>query len=79
MPPENRRQPVLPEDVPVLLLDWTNRSHWSEKARPCRYCGRPTHLRDDDGRPADKTCAEAEDAQQRAETARAYRVGRQMT
>ncbi|MDP5310452.1 hypothetical protein [Streptomyces poriferorum] len=42
------------------VLDWRDRSHWSATNAPCRYCGAPTHLRDEAGRPADKTCAEAQ-------------------
>ncbi|MFB7461688.1 hypothetical protein [Streptomyces sp. NPDC056188] len=40
------------------LLDWRDRRHWSQTARPCRYCRRPTHLLDEHGQPAEKVCAE---------------------
>lgn len=32
--------------------------HWSMNPKPCRHCGGPTSLRDFDGRPAHKVCAE---------------------
>lgn len=54
------------------LLDWSDSSHWSHEARPCRYCGRPTHLRDSSRSPADKVCAEAALAQQAADTGATY-------
>lgn len=41
-------------------LDWHDRSHWAPLDAPCRYCGGLTHLRDEAGRPAHKTCAEAQ-------------------
>jgi hypothetical protein len=40
------------------VLDWREAHHWSSRALPCRYCRGLTHLRDDDQRPAHKTCAE---------------------
>ncbi|MGC4947789.1 hypothetical protein ACLQ2N_16530 [Streptomyces sp. DT224] len=43
---------------PGGLLDWSAPWHWNHDARPCRYCGAPTHLRDGKGA-ADKVCAEA--------------------
>ncbi|MBP0456225.1 hypothetical protein [Streptomyces montanisoli] len=43
-------------------LDWRDRRHWSAKRRPCRYCGRLTNLRDEQGRPAMKVCAEQAEA-----------------
>jgi len=42
----------------AAVLDWREAHHWSPMTRPCRHCGQPTHLRDDDGTPAHKTCAE---------------------
>ncbi|WP_434593456.1 hypothetical protein [Streptomyces sp. A5-4] len=62
MPPRRRkaaagsRAPVLP---PGGLLDWSASWHFAQDARPCRYCGAPTHLRDSKKIPADKVCAEA--------------------
>lgn len=61
---------------PGALLDWGDNSHWSERPRPCRYCGRFTHLRDSKGSPAHKVCAEAALQQQAAEAADAYQIGR---
>lgn len=66
MPPRRRRAapkqsvPKLsPSPLPVNgLLNWHSSAHWSAQERPCRYCGHPTHLRDDKGVPADKVCAE---------------------
>lgn len=39
-------------------LVWSDRSHWDHRAKPCRYCGRDTNLRDDDRLPSHKVCAE---------------------
>ncbi|MFI9026377.1 hypothetical protein [Streptomyces sp. NPDC053560] len=50
-------------------------THWSEQALPCRYCGRPTHLRDSRGSPAHKVHAEDALARQQAEAAEAYGQG----
>lgn len=44
--------------LPPRLLDWRDRKHWSTRAKPCQYCGGPTHLRDNQRRPAHKVCAE---------------------
>lgn len=38
-------------------LVW-NGSHWAPQAKPCRHCGGPTNLRDDERRPSHKVCAE---------------------
>jgi hypothetical protein len=52
--------PLAPSPLPVNgCLDWTSSEHWAHDERPCRHCGRPTHLRDDKGFPANKVCAEA--------------------
>ena len=40
------------------LLQWGDRSHWADLAKPCRHCGKSTHLRDNQRRPAHKVCAE---------------------
>jgi hypothetical protein len=61
-----------PDEPP--LLDWRDPSHYSYAARPCRYCGGDTHLRDSKKKPAHKTCAENALAQQAAEAADAYRL-----
>ncbi|MFB8347993.1 hypothetical protein [Streptomyces niveus] len=66
MPPRRRRAapkqsvpPLTPSALPVNgLLNWASSAHWSPNERPCRYCGHPTHLRDDKGVPADKLCTE---------------------
>jgi hypothetical protein len=45
-------------------LDWSGRDgvrHWGGgELRPCRTCGQPAFLLDNDGRPQHKTCAERE-------------------
>lgn len=45
---------------PPPLLNWRDRRHWARAAAPCRHCigNEPTYLRDDDGLPAHKVCAE---------------------
>ncbi|MFB7285480.1 hypothetical protein [Actinacidiphila glaucinigra] len=70
-----RRKPSEPVVEPgrPILLDWKGPGHYSATAKPCRYCGSPTHLRDSKGKPADKVCAEAALAQQAAEATAAYR------
>ncbi|WP_371612908.1 hypothetical protein [Streptomyces clavifer] len=70
-----RRPKPRPTTVAGALLDWSDRSHWSYEAKPCRYCGRPTHLRDSSRSPADKVCAEKALTQQAADTAAAYQNG----
>lgn len=60
--------------VELPLLNWRDSSHWSDLARPCRWCGKPTHLRDSKRQPAHKCCAEAAIAQQAADMADAYRL-----
>ena len=67
--PRRRRAPP---PAPGGLLDWRDASHWSWTPKPCRYCGRPTHLRDSQRSPADKVCAEQALAQQAADAADAY-------
>lgn len=43
-----------------VVLDWRGPGHWARMERPCRVCGRATFLRDESGRPCNKTCAESE-------------------
>ncbi|MEE1788960.1 hypothetical protein PUR71_39580 [Streptomyces sp. SP17BM10] len=41
------------------FLDWHDARHFDRTGdRPCRWCGRPTPLRDDQRRPSHKVCAE---------------------
>ena len=54
------------------LLDWRDARHWSNTPKPCRYCGKPTNLRDSKRSPAHKVCAEAALATQAKEAAEAY-------
>lgn len=60
-------------EVEPPLLDWRDSSHWSETARPCRYCSKPTNLRDSKRKPSHKVCAEHAIARQAEEAADAYR------
>jgi hypothetical protein len=44
-------------------LNWSGRDgvqHWGGNRRPCRICGKPAFLIDDQGRPCHKVCAETE-------------------
>ena len=41
------------------VLDWREASHAGRRPLPCCCCGGRTFLRDDEGRPSHKTCAEA--------------------
>lgn len=66
----NRRAP--PDDPPGQVLDWSDRSHWGSREAPCRYCGKPTRLRDSKGKASHKVCAEEALARQAAEAADAY-------
>jgi hypothetical protein len=68
--PRRRRAP--PQPAAGQLLDWTDPSHWSWTAKPCRYCDKPTHLRDSKNKAAHKTCAEKALAQQAEEAADEY-------
>jgi hypothetical protein len=43
---------------PQAIADWRAAHRWSPQARRCRHCGAPTYLRDEDGVPAHKLCAE---------------------
>lgn len=74
-PRRHRAPPPGPEYRPGQLLDWRDSSHWAATAKPCRYCGQPTNLRDSKRSPAHKTCAETALAQQAADTATAYQNG----
>jgi len=40
------------------VLDWRTSDHYRTPRKCCRYCGLLTPLRDEDGRPAHKVCAE---------------------
>lgn len=40
-------------------LVWNSPIHWDHRGpKPCRHCGGPTQLRDDDRLPSHKVCAE---------------------
>lgn len=44
-----------------VRLNWTEPGHYDPgPARPCRCCGTPTHMRDNNGLPCEKGCAEDE-------------------
>lgn len=49
-----------PYDLPdgSRALDWSDSSHYCPTSGPCRYCGNGTILRDSQGRPSHKVCAE---------------------
>ncbi|WP_331728795.1 hypothetical protein OG693_39435 (plasmid) [Streptomyces sp. NBC_01259] len=52
------RATLIPSQRPTV--DWRSASHWSSTARPCRFCGSVTNLRDDRQLPAHKVCYEAQ-------------------
>lgn len=68
--------PSEPDYTPGQLLDWRDSKHWSWDQAPCRYCDKPTNLRDSKGSPAHKVCAEDALARQHTEAADAYRTQR---
>lgn len=39
-------------------LDWSSPGHLAQRHGRCRHCGGRTRLRDDDGNPSHKVCAE---------------------
>lgn len=53
---ERRARVVLQAGPPVV--DWRSSSHWLLSPQPCRYCNKPAHLADEEGRPAHKVCHE---------------------
>lgn len=67
-----RRPRRKPPPQPGGLLDWHDPTHWAWTEKPCRYCGRPTNLRDSKRSPAHKVCAETALARQAQEAADAY-------
>ncbi|MGW2379277.1 hypothetical protein [Streptomyces sp. NPDC001658] len=72
---QRRRAPPERDYVPGTLLDWTASRHWDYSGpQPCRYCKKPTRLRDSHGSHAHKVCAEEALAIQAAEAAKAYRI-----
>ncbi|MFF6940420.1 hypothetical protein [Streptomyces lavendulae] len=68
-----RRAP--PPPVEGQLLDWRDASHWARTAKPCRYCGFDTNLRDSKRSPAHKVCAEEAIQLRTTEAADAYKNG----
>lgn len=74
------KRPTLPDLPASGVLDWSNaQSHWAEWRRPCRYCKGPTNLRDEEGRPSHKTCAETHRARKQAYAAQEYAERTQLT
>lgn len=67
---------VTEPEHPPPLLNWRSPDHWSYTAKPCRYCGLLTNLRDSKRKPAHKTCAEDAVARQAADAAEDYEAGR---
>jgi hypothetical protein len=53
-------------DVLPPVLDW--RAHKVGAPKPCRLCGAPAIMRDADGLPCHKVCAERAAAQRAKET-----------
>lgn len=43
-----------------VVLDWRGSEHWSPRLYRCRLCPGLTQLRDEEGRPCHKCCAEQE-------------------
>ena len=43
---------------PPTALDWRSGKHWGGRRLPCVHCGKGAFCRDEQGRPAHKTCAE---------------------
>lgn len=74
-----RRARQQPPPPPGGVLNWRDPSHWSWTEKPCRYCGKPTHLRDSHRSPAHKVCAEDALATQAAEAADAYQQNGQLS
>ncbi len=52
--PQARRQ----SSTSRITLDWSGPEHWSQSQQPCRICDQPTQLRDPQGQPCHKVCAE---------------------
>jgi hypothetical protein len=69
-----RKRPGPADYLPASgVLDWTDaQRHWAERLRPCRFCKGPTRLRDEEGRPSHKTCAETHRARKQAYAVQAY-------
>lgn len=42
------------------VFDWRGAEHWSSRLYRCRLCSELTQLRDDQGQPCHKRCAEQE-------------------
>lgn len=60
-----------PDPPATGVLDWRS-GHWSGVERPCRYCKKPTPLKDSKGKAAHKVCAEQALAEQEQDQAEAY-------
>jgi hypothetical protein len=42
----------------MILLNWSDSSHWAKDPAPCALCDQPTNQRSDRGKPAHKVCVE---------------------
>lgn len=74
------KRPTLPDLPSSGVLDWSDsKRHWAEWRRPCRYCKGPTNLRDEEGRPSHKACAETHRARRQAYAAQQYADQGQLT
>ena len=49
---------IAPQTPARAVLNWRDGAHWSFPAAGCVRCGGRTNLRDEQGRPSHKTCAE---------------------
>jgi hypothetical protein len=69
-----KRRPGPADYLPASgVLDWSDaKRHWSNWFRPCRFCKGPTCLRDEEGRPSHKTCAETHRARRQAHAVQEY-------
>lgn len=56
--PDDLEATNAPDVRSVAFLDW--HKHPVGPRRQCRYCGKGALMRDDNGRPCHKVCAEAE-------------------
>jgi len=55
----SRPQPASSNPVPgQRILDWSDPDRFLPEPQPCRRCGKPASLLDDDAKPSHKVCAE---------------------
>lgn len=71
-PPARPHQPQPAASQGPVYLNWKHPKHSASTEKPCRYCGKPTYLRDSKRSPAHKVCAEQSLAQQAVDAVDAY-------